>query len=249
MKQITLDNKNSIVIGAGSGLGYELALRLVKLGSKVVFTSKDVLFLRSSIKKDLDKELLKKVFIKRVDISKPHDVDSLMTYTENKLGSIDILINSAGIASYKPFINMSDSEIESVIKTNLLGAIYVIKKSLPLMSSKLSTRWIIQIGSLAGQKVGHKFFSVYSASKEGLVGLFRSLLPELNQTGIKLILVHPPAFNSRLPLKAFGSKELIKKFNESDLKKTGDIASKIIRIFNEEPFLKEGFKFYLNLDE
>lgn len=244
MTQFLLKGKNCLVVGAGSGLGYELALNLIRLDCKVILASRNVEDLKEQINNDIPIKQKGNILVRRVDVTKTKNIEKLIRFVKENFGQIDVLINSAGIAAYKRFVDLSDLEIEKVINTNLTGAINLFRRSLTLMQDGKSLRWIIQIGSLAGDKVGHNNFSVYSASKQGLVGLFRSLICEVNGRRIKLVLVHPPAFNSKLSHKAIGSIRLIQKFNKSQLEETRDVALRVMEVFKNNSGLKEGFRFY-----
>src|SRR5699024_9302451 len=110
------------------------------------------------------------------DVDNRSEVDSAVSSLKENLGTIEILINSAGISKSGGFLELEPAEWEKIIQVNLLGAYYMTRAVLPTMIEQQSGD-IINISSTAGEK-GGPITSAYSASKSGLLGLTESLAME-----------------------------------------------------------------------
>lgn len=225
-KLVDFKNMHCVVVGASSGLGLAIVRELLKREAKVIATSRNVDYLLKIRNKYSSKGI--KLYVIKTDITDPHQIDKLTSFSIRKFGYINLLVNTAGVALYKPFLSLTDSEIKSVIDVNLTGAIVLIKKMLSIMLKSRRRKYIVQLGSLAGIKPGHANFSVYSAAKEGLMGLFRSLVMEFGEQGVKLILVCPAGVKTNIAENAFGAKEFMKKISKSDLDSPENVACGIL---------------------
>lgn len=215
-----------VVVGASSGLGLEITKELLKRKAKVIATSRNISNLLRIRDRYSNKET--KLYITKTDITDLHQINKLVDFSRETFSSLNLLINTAGVAMYKPLLALRDSEIKTVIDVNLTSATLLIKKMLPVMIRARGKKYVVQIGSLAGIKLGHKNFSVYSAAKEGLVGLFRSLVPEFEGQGVRFILVCPTGIKTNIAKNAIGAKELMEKFSESDLDNPNEVACGIL---------------------
>ena len=180
-------DKNGIwITGASSGIGREAAKEFARIGCKVFVSAR-----RSTELERLNKELQKEklsVEIFPCNVASSANVDQ----TVKKIiadSKIDCLVNSAGITSFKLAEENSINEIDDIINTNLLGAIYSIKNVLPhLIENGRGT--IININSIITQK----FFtnsSAYAASKMGLLGYSKVLREEIRKYNIRVIDIMP----------------------------------------------------------
>ncbi|MDJ0674905.1 MAG: SDR family NAD(P)-dependent oxidoreductase [Calothrix sp. MO_167.B42] len=122
------------------------------------------------------------------DISNVEQLPILVEKIEN-IGSVDILINNAGIEIYKVFQDYSIKDIQSVLSINLLAAMELTRLLLPNMLNQGSGH-IVNIASLAAKK-GHPYDSIYSASKAGLLMWSNAVRQELASTGVHISTVCP----------------------------------------------------------
>jgi len=129
------------------------------------------------------------VAIATADVSSNEQVTSAIDTLLNELGSVDILINNAGIAKFGGFLELEVEEWEKIIQVNLLGMYYVTRAVLPKMMEQKSGD-IINISSTAGQK-GGPVTSAYSASKAGVLGLTESLAMEARKHDIRVTALTP----------------------------------------------------------
>ena len=123
------------------------------------------------------------------DISSPSEASRAVSEAIEHLGGIDVLINNAGISQIKLFTDITDSDWEAMVNTNLSSAFYLSRAALPYMISQKSGR-IINIGSMWG-KVGASCEVHYSASKSALRGLTLALAKEVGLSGITVNAIEP----------------------------------------------------------
>lgn len=219
-------NMRCLVVGASSGLGLEITKELLKRGAKVIATSRNISHLLKIKNRHSSKDV--KLYVIKTNITDSHQIDKLVNFSTKTFDNLNLFINTAGIAIYKPFLSLNDSEVEMVIDVNLKGATLLIKKMLPVVIRTKGKKYVVQIGSLAGIKLGHKNFSVYSAAKEGLAGLFRSLVSEFEGQGVRFILVCPTGIKTKIAKNAIGAKKLMEKFSESNLDDPKEVACGIL---------------------
>lgn len=123
------------------------------------------------------------------DISKVKELPVLVQQINQLTGSIDILINNAGIEIYRAFQDYSTTDLQSVLSTNLLAAMELSRLALPNMLARRDGH-IVNIASLAAKK-GHPYDSVYSASKAGLLMWSDAVRQELAKTGVGISVICP----------------------------------------------------------
>lgn len=181
--------KTVLVTGASSGIGMALSRQLAKEGAKLVLIARNIDAL-NSLKMELDE--IASIAVYTLDISDSTAVKIFAS--EVDIGSIDILINNAGIVCCDHFENLSEDDFRSMIHTNYLGQVWMTKAILPAMKARSSQHrnkgQIVNIASMAGV-IGIAGYTAYSASKYALVGFSESLRNELAGTGIELTLVLP----------------------------------------------------------
>lgn len=168
-----LENKVILVTGSSSGIGRETAIALAKEGSHVIVTyrhnkeeAQKVFQLCNEIKKSL---------LVKLDVREDASIKDCYQKIAEEYESIDILINNAGIASWKSLKEQTDEEIKSQIDTNLAGLIKMTKAALPYINKG---GLIINISSGAGKKA-HENLTIYCATKFGVRGFTEALALEL----------------------------------------------------------------------
>jgi 3-oxoacyl-[acyl-carrier protein] reductase len=130
------------------------------------------------------------------DVRKEADVKRIVGQGLKHFGRIDILINNAGIAAYKPLVETSEREWNDIIDTNLKGTFLFIRQIVPVMK-KQGGGIIINISSALGVE-GEANFSAYCASKFGVIGLTQVVADETRESGIRVYAVLPWAVNTTL---------------------------------------------------
>jgi NAD(P)-dependent dehydrogenase (short-subunit alcohol dehydrogenase family) len=183
--------KSAIVTGGASGLGLEVATRVVAEGGKVAIWD---------INPDALVEAKKSSgahYTYVVDVSDYRAVVDVMRESNAALGRVDILVTSAGITGAT--VPVSEFPVDSwlrVMDVNLNGLFYCCREVVPFMSANEYGR-IVNIASVAG-KEGNPNASAYSASKAAVIGLTKSLGKELATNGILVNCITPATFESAI---------------------------------------------------
>jgi NAD(P)-dependent dehydrogenase (short-subunit alcohol dehydrogenase family) len=183
-----LATKVAIVTGAASGIGLGIAQLFIKEGAKVVFSD-----INKSGKAAADAAGRKSLFIE-CDISSAESVKKLVTKVLEAFGTIDILINNAGILYQKPISETSDKEWNAVINVNLKGPFLLTREVLPIFE-KHGKGKIVNIASIAGI-IGYENLSAYCASKGGIIAMTRSLAVEFAPKKINVNCICPGAIKT-----------------------------------------------------
>ncbi|MNC46030.1 putative oxidoreductase [compost metagenome] len=152
------------------------------------------------MQKTLRNEYSVNVHIASADVSNRVEAESAVQSLHKELGSIDILINNAGIAKFATLLDMDPSEWERIIQVNLMGTYYISRAALPYMLNQNSGN-IINVASTAGER-GFATGSAYCASKFALLGLTESLLQEVRKSNIRVVALTPSTVNTELALNA-----------------------------------------------
>jgi uncharacterized protein len=168
-----------VITGAGSGLGASLAKKYSKLGSYVCLLGRSKEKLTQTAR-----ELEGDSSIYEVDVRSRRSVREVIEEIKNHRGSIDCLINNAGIGIFKNIEELTEDEIVQILDTNLKGTIFCTQEVLVCMKEQNSGQ-IINIVSGSG-KVAKPTESVYSASKFGVRGFSDAVALELANTNIKI---------------------------------------------------------------
>lgn len=194
-----LTNKTAIITGAGKGIGKSIAMALAKEGVNLGLIARTATDLES-LQNSLQTEHSVKVFITTADISNQQEAEAAVLELQEQLGSVDILINNAGIAQFGTLMDMEPSTWERIIQVNLMGTYYVTRAALPFMLEQNSGD-IINVASTAGER-GFATGSAYCASKFGLLGLTESLLQEVRKSNIRVVALTPSTVATDLAVNA-----------------------------------------------
>ena len=182
-----LTGKTALITGAGRGIGRATAIAFAKEGINVGLVGKTAANLEE-VAKELS-EYGVNVTMATADVSDNESVIAAVEHVKAELGSIDILINNAGIGKFGKFLELSPEEFKNIIDVNLMGVYYVTRSVLPEMIERQAGD-IINISSTAGQK-GAPVTSAYSASKFGVLGLTESLMLEVRKHNIRVSALTP----------------------------------------------------------
>lgn len=180
-----------LITGACSGIGLAIAKNLQGKGYKVFGTS------RTPEKyKDKFDSMAIGIELLPLDITSPDSIKNCISLLLEKIASIDVLINNAGIvvvgSAEETDIKLATQQFD----TNFWGAVNMTRAVLPVMRKQRSGK-IITIGSLAGF-IGVPYESYYAASKHAIEGFFKSLRFEVNAFNIKISVIEPGFFKTNL---------------------------------------------------
>jgi 3-oxoacyl-[acyl-carrier protein] reductase len=183
-----LQGKSALITGASRGIGKGIALKFAEHGANVAFTY------LSSVEKGIELENELKAFGVnakgyRSDAADYKAADELITQMIADFGSIDIVVNNAGITRDGLLMRMSEENFDEVIKTNL-KSVFNITKAVQKIMLKQRSGSIVNISSVVGVK-GNAGQANYAASKAGIIGFTKSVALELGSRNIRCNAVAP----------------------------------------------------------
>ena len=209
--------KTILITGGSRGIGKCIAENLAKDGFNVVLNYNKSEKQAKQIKKELEEQGIN-IEICKADVSKREEVKKLVKFALNKFGNIDVLINNAGIAKLQMFNDITDSDWNEMIGTNLNSVFYCLQEALPNMIHN-KNGCIINISSIWGL-VGASCEVAYSVSKAGIDGMTKSLAKELGPSNIRVNSIAPGVIDTEMNSNLDNAiKEEIK--NETPLNKIG----------------------------
>ena len=184
--------RNAVITGGASGIGLSFAARFVAEGGAVCLWDMDAAAIESAVAK-----LGAKASGIRVNVVDWSQVESAARQAKNTMGSIDVLVASAGITGPNvPLAEYPNEQWRQVVDVNLNGVYHCNRAVVPHMQAANYGR-IVNIASVAG-KEGNPNASAYSASKAGVIGLTKSLGKELAKSNITVNAVTPAAVRTAI---------------------------------------------------
>ena len=213
-----LSNKNVFVTGSTRGIGLAIAHKFASLGANVVLNG------RSAISEELLAQFADygvKVVGISGDVSDNADAKRMVEEAVEALGSVDILINNAGITKDGMALRMSEEDFDSVLKINLTGTFNMTQAVLKPMT-KARAGAIINLSSVVGL-TGNAGQANYAASKAGVIGFSKSIAREVAARNVRVNVIAPgfiesdmtavlsdkikDAMMGQIPMKRFGQAE------------------------------------------
>ena len=188
-----LQNKTAIITGASSGLGAASARALSEKGVRIVAAALDQQGLDAIVSelKGTGGEAVGRVS----DVTNPEDMKALAQFAQDAFGSVDILINNAGLMLFSNWVDLATDDWEKMINVNIKGYLHGIAAVLPFMLKQQSGQ-ILNMDSVAGHQVGPAA-GIYSATKFFVQAMTESMRKELGvQHGIRVNTVSPGVINT-----------------------------------------------------
>jgi 3-oxoacyl-[acyl-carrier protein] reductase len=177
MSEKQFEGKSAIVTGATRGIGRAIGSELAKRGANVAFNYSKSADEAEKLKSEIETFGVK-CFAAQCDVANTEASANFVKQVQGEFGTVDILINNAGITRDQLILRMKEDDWDSVIDTNLKGAWNFSKAVLRPMMKNESGGSILNISSISGV-VGMLGQSNYSASKAGMIGLTKSLAKEI----------------------------------------------------------------------
>lgn len=213
-----------LITGASRGIGRATAILFAKCGYNVSINYN---------KSHNDAQELMKCMIKngyscaafKADISKKEQVQELVLQTYNHFGSLDVIINNAGIAQTKLFTDISEQDWDNMFDVNVKSMYFVLQSALPYLISQKRGK-IINVSSIWGIS-GSSCETHYSASKAAIIGLTKSLAKELGPSNITVNCVCPGVIKT----------DMLNEYTQDELKELED-KTPLNRLGNPEDVAK-----------
>ena len=220
------NNKTVVITGASRGIGKDIAIHFANLNANIVLISRNIADL-----KNLGCQLKSKsnkIKSLQLDVSSLDDFMEATKSIEKKFGSIDVLINNAGITKDNLILRLKESDWDSVINVNLKGCFNGIKAVSKYML-KQKTGKIINISSIIGLS-GNIGQANYAASKAGIIGLTKSAAKELGSRNIQVNAIAPGYIETEMTdqLKAETKTNFINKIPLNKFGKVSDVSNLVL---------------------
>jgi NAD(P)-dependent dehydrogenase (short-subunit alcohol dehydrogenase family) len=188
-----------LVTGCSSGFGLVTALRFARDGDRVVATMRRPAAAPPELTDPIAREHLP-ITLERLDVCDPASVTTAIAAA----GPIDVLVNNAGIELRSSIEDADDEDVRRQFETNVFGTLRVMRAVLPGMRAR-GHGTIVNVSSVAGL-VARPFGGHYSATKHALEALTEALHFEVRPFGIRVVLVEPGQYGTRLLDNAFPGK-------------------------------------------
>ncbi len=187
MSEMYSENKNAVVTGAARGIGKAIATRLAKAGLNVVVS--DIMLEEAETVADMLRGFGVQAIAVKTDVSNPDDAENLVKTTVTQWGSIDFLVNNAGVTRDNLAVRMSEKEWDMVLDINLKGTFLCSQAASREMMKKRFGR-IVNIASISGIR-GTAGQANYAASKAGVIALSKTFARELGKRNITVNAIAP----------------------------------------------------------
>lgn len=205
MAQPLLAGRTAVVTGGAQGIGYAIAELFVAEGGRVVLGDLDADALDQATKALGGPDVAVGV---RCDVTDSSDVDTLLATAVDTFGSLDVLVNNAGITRDATMRTMTEDQFDQVINVHLKGTWNGTRKAAAIMREQKRGA-IVNLSSLSG-KVGMVGQTNYSAAKAGIVGLTKAAAKEMAHHGVRVNAIQPglirSAMTEAMPQKAWDQK-------------------------------------------
>lgn len=194
-----LEHKTVIVTGGSKGIGKDIALTFAKLKANVVISGRDNQVLEETLKEL--KNYNNRCMAVQGDLSIIENIKNLIETIAKEFGTIDILINNAGVNIAKPALEVTEADWDTVLDLNLKSVFFTSQAAAKYMSKQKNGK-IINIASQMAF-VGYYNRAAYCSSKGGLVQLTKALAVEWAKLGINVNAVAPTFIETELTAKMF----------------------------------------------
>jgi NADP-dependent 3-hydroxy acid dehydrogenase YdfG len=187
----SLHGKVVAITGGARGIGKATAAALARKGAKVAIGDLD-----RELAEQTAQELGGDTLALDVDVTDRDSFEGFLDQVEERLGSLDVLINNAGIMPVGPFVEESDRTTRMMVDVNVHGVLYGMKLALPRMQRRGSGH-VVNLASQAG-KAGLPGGATYCGTKHFVVGVSEAVRAELRDTEIEISCVMPAVVNTEL---------------------------------------------------
>jgi 2-deoxy-D-gluconate 3-dehydrogenase len=201
---MSLAGRVAVVTGASRGLGRAIALALAEAGADVALAAR--------AKRDLEdtgalvERAGRRALVAPTDVASYAEVEALMGRAVRELGRLDIVVNNAGVAKVAPLAEMTPDDWRFMVDANLTGVFNGCRAAAPHLIAQKSGK-VINVASVLGQ-VGLPGYTIYAATKGGVIALTRALGVEWARHGIQVNAIAPGWFATDMTDPAFSDPKI-----------------------------------------
>ena len=224
---MTLAGKAAIVTGASSGIGAATARLLAKEGCNVVLAAR-----REDRLNALAAELGEGTLAAPADVTDPAACAALVTRTVERFGSLDVLINNAGLGLYGSIAEGNPEDWRKMFDVNVLGVLYTTRAAVRQMLRQGSGD-VVFISSLAGRRVPRADGTVYAATKHAVNAIADGLRMDVHEKGVRVINVEPGLVRTEFPESSYPSAEEYYAQREYTPLEAEDVAAAVVYALNQ----------------
>ncbi|MEM1126218.1 MAG: SDR family oxidoreductase [Bacteroidota bacterium] len=198
-----LSGQTALITGASRGVGRHLALKLADAGMNVGLCARSEGDLQGVAAEVAARGGTAQVYA--LDVRDTAAIRACVRFLEERFGAIDVLVNNAGLSPYKPLVDWTPDEIDTVLDVNLKGLIHLTQAVLPGMMQRRRGQ-IINMASDVGRRAIPNM-GPYVAAKHGVVGFSGSILREVKDYGIRVSVLLPGVIDTYFGGGAEGSRD------------------------------------------
>ena len=238
------EGKSVVVTGASSGMGREIALEFAAEGATVVAVAR-----RLERLEELAQEaegLAGSIVPFQGDVSSSEVNDAMIDFAVERCGRLDVLVNNAGIMDeFKPITEVTDEQWERVMKVNLEGPMFAMRRAVQVMLGQEGGGNIVNVASIGGV-CGARAGASYTASKHALVGLTKNTAYMYGPSGIRCNVICPggvetEVMNSQIDMSQLGMGRVMAGLDTSiPAGQSRDIATAVLYVASDDARFMNG---------
>lgn len=210
-----LKGKTAIVTGSTSGIGQGIAYALAKAGCNVMLNGLGDAATIEAERAKMEKDTGSKILFNGADMTKPDQIEAMIKETKAKFGSVDIIVNNAGVQHVAPIDEFPPEKWDQIIAINLTSAFHMTRFAIPYMKEAGWGR-IVNLAS-AHALVASPFKGAYVAAKHGLAGLTKTVALEVAEKHITCNAICPGYVKTPLVDKQIGDQAKARGISEADV--------------------------------
>jgi NADP-dependent 3-hydroxy acid dehydrogenase YdfG len=226
---VTLAGKTAVVTGASSGIGEATARLLAREGCNVVLAAR-----REDRLNALAADLGEGALAAPTDVTDPAACAALVARTVERFGSMEILVNNAGLGLYGSVAEGDPEDWRKMFDVNVLGVLYVTRAAVRQMLRQ-GAGDLVFVSSLAGRRVPRADGTVYAATKHAVNAVAEGLRMDVHEKGIRVINVEPGLVRTEFPESSYPSADEYYAEKEYPPLEAEDVAAAVVYALDQPP--------------